>query len=207
MNGMGDEGAVALAHALRNDNHTITLELAANGIGPRGVRALAAALTPPDTALTARTLQGVPPQEARASALRRLGLNSNLAGDEGVRAMAAMMHRNTFLSTLELWDNGVSHGGAQAISDALRVNRAITRLGLVEHNDIATSFPRIARHIEEAIARNAEAHARGGDPLSGERSSVASNHASALTRKPEVERVVRTRVTTMGGADSFDSRA
>ena len=180
-NGMDDEGAVALARALRVDNHTTHLELSANQIGRSGVAALAAALTPMSTEPTALTLRGSEGYEARGSALRTLNLNSNAGADAGAAAMASMLRLNTRLSSLRLWDNGVSRAGAEAMAQALEANYALTRLALVEHNDIASAYGGVARRLDALVARNAEAHEQGGDPLDGQ----LTNYQSALSRDPE----------------------
>jgi hypothetical protein len=177
-NGIGDEGAREIAEALRKDNHTISLELSGNGIGALGIEAIARAITPAPSEPTATTLQGWPSIEPRASALRSLNLHSNDAGDGGAAALADMLRQNTKLGSLGLWDNGVSRVGAQALLEALDANRVLTRLSLVEHNDVASMFVDVAKRLDAAVARNAEAHA----PFVRE---GQSNHAKALADHPD----------------------
>jgi Ran GTPase-activating protein (RanGAP) involved in mRNA processing and transport len=181
-NGIGDEGAREIAEALRKDNHTISLELSGNGIGALGIEAIARAITPAPSEPTATTLQGWPSIEPRASALRSLNLHSNDAGDGGAAALAEMLRQNTKLGSLGLWDNGVSRVGAQALLEALDANRVLTRLSLVEHNDVASMFVDVAKRLDAAVARNAEAHALGGAPFDRE---GQSNHAKALADHPD----------------------
>ena len=181
-NGIGDEGARAFAEALRKDNHTISLALSGNGIGAKGIEAIARAITPAPREPTTTTLQGWPSSEPRASALRSLNLHSNDAGDSGAVALADMLRQNTKLGSLGLWDNGISRVGAQALLEALDANRVLTRLSLVEHNDVASLFGDVAKRLDAAVARNAEAHALGGAPFDRE---DQSNHARALADHPD----------------------
>ena len=181
-NGIGDEGARAFAEALRKDNHTISLALSGNGIGAKGIEAIARAITPAPREPTTTTLQGWPSSEPRASALRSLNLHSNDAGDSGAVALADMLRQNTKLGSLGLWDNGISRVGAQALLEALDANRVLTRLSLVEHNDVASLFGDVAKRLDAVVARNAEAHALGGAPFDRE---DQSNHARALADHPD----------------------
>jgi MoxR-like ATPase len=89
-----------------------------------------------------------------------------------------MLRQNTKLGSLGLWDNGVSRVGAQALLEALDANRVLTRLSLVEHNDVASMFVDVAKRLDAAVARNAEAHA----PFVRE---GQSNHAKALADHPD----------------------
>jgi MoxR-like ATPase len=96
--------------------------------------------------------------------------------------LADMLRQNTKLGSLGLWDNGVSRVGAQALLEALDANRVLTRLSLVEHNDVASLFVDVAKRLDAAVARNAEAHALGGAPFDRE---GQSNHAKALADHPD----------------------
>ena len=63
---------------------------------------------------------------------------------------------------VELWDNGISRAGADALEAALRTNRALLHLGLLEHNDIASAYGTVAYQIDAHVARNVRAHWEGG---------------------------------------------
>jgi Ran GTPase-activating protein (RanGAP) involved in mRNA processing and transport len=104
-NGIGKDGAVAIAEALRNGNNTtlMTLDLGYNNIGKDGAVAIADALQNGNHTLTT------------------LNLRYNNIGKDGAAAIAnALRNGNTTLTMLELCYNNIGKGGAMAIADALR---------------------------------------------------------------------------------------
>ncbi|KAK3270513.1 hypothetical protein CYMTET_21093 [Cymbomonas tetramitiformis] len=120
-NGIGDEGAKALAVALTPNAEGVfntslnTLDLDWNAIGPEGAKALADALTP--------NAEGV-----FNTSLNTLNLNGNNIGPEGAKALAVVLTPNaegvfnTSLNTLDLGFNGIGPEGAKALADALTPN-------------------------------------------------------------------------------------
>ena len=108
--GLGDEGAVALARALRTCATSLQwLHLGGNQIGPRGAAALA---------------------EALPRSVRVLGLERNALGDEGAAALASLLQRNDTLALLDLSRNAIHDAGVLPLLDALARNDAIEQLDL-----------------------------------------------------------------------------
>ncbi|MFG3715938.1 gala protein [Micromonospora sp. NPDC047730] len=99
-NGLGAEGARAVAEALRPGHHLETLYLGCNRIDPAGVDALAARLAGDHT-------------------VRALWLKRNPVGDEGVRRLAAALAVNSTIRTLDLVNVGMSVRGLAALAEAL----------------------------------------------------------------------------------------
>ena len=99
-NKIGDDGARAIAHALRGCELLSVLDLSGNGIQDAGTKALSEAL--------------------RSCKLQRLSLASNCIGDDGARAIADALRGCEVLSVLNLSGNGIQDAGAEALSEALR---------------------------------------------------------------------------------------
>lgn len=150
-NHFGDGGAQALANALaatRHNSSLTALDLSGNLIGVAGVAALARALLPAGA------------DGGTNVALRALELNSNDAGGEGAAALASALRRNSALRSLSLHDNVVTRDGGDQMERALRQSRGLTDLpGLRSGNDVPLST---ALLVESAVARNEDAHTRGG---------------------------------------------
>jgi hypothetical protein len=105
---IGDEGAKAIAAALRGSSVT-TLNLYNNNIGDEGAKAIAAAL--------------------RGSSVTTLHLYNNKIGDEGAKAVAAALNGRenaASVTTLNLNDNNIGDEGAKAIAAALRESNVTT---------------------------------------------------------------------------------
>ena len=147
--GLGDDGAAAIARALLRGEggRLVSLDLSGNGIGPRGIAALASALAEA-------------PSASRAASLQTLILDGNHVGDEGAAALAAALTTHTALSTLSLHACAVGEAGAAALHRALRRGRGLGSLrGLWAGNDV----PYLASGaLEAAAARNRDGAARGG---------------------------------------------
>ena len=96
-NDIGDEGAKALATAMKeNENIKLTsLNLRANNIGDEGARAIATAM-----------------KENEKIKLTRLNLGLNAIGDEGAKALAMALLENDTLTFLDLsqWFTSASSG-------------------------------------------------------------------------------------------------
>ena len=103
-NGIGDDGAKALATALKTNTWLTSLELGFNSIGADGATALAAALKT-NTWLTS------------------LELESNRIGDEGANALAAALKTNTSLTLLNLGGNRIGDETNSTIHTLIIKNR------------------------------------------------------------------------------------
>ncbi|MEE6261625.1 leucine-rich repeat domain-containing protein [Plantactinospora sonchi] len=99
-NGLGAEGARAVAAALRPGHRVQTLYLGCNRIDPTGVEALADRIEGDNT-------------------VRALWLKRNPIGDEGVTRLAAALVRNTTVRTLDLVNVGMSGHGLAVLAEAL----------------------------------------------------------------------------------------
>jgi hypothetical protein len=111
MNGIGDEGAAAVAAVLRAP-HTralATLELMGTRIGSAGAAALGAAL-------------------AENATVTKLVLCHNKLCDEGAAAIAAGLRRNTALLTLWVDQSSILADGARALVAALGDNTTLREL-------------------------------------------------------------------------------
>ena len=92
---------------------------------------------------------------SRARSTAVLGEQSNPLGDEGAAALAAPLHRNRALRTLDLRGCGVTGVGAALLAAALGENQVLTELKLGK--GIAQ---RLKQQIRQALLRNqAAAHA------------------------------------------------
>ena len=141
-NRIGDDGAKALATALKNNTSLTSLNLLGNRIGDDGAKALATALET-NTSLTSLELGfnriGADGATALATALKNntsltsLNLLNNDIGDEGANALAAALKTNTSLTSLELGFNGIGADGAKALAAALKTNTSLTSLNLVNN--------------------------------------------------------------------------
>ncbi|KAK1735826.1 leucine-rich repeat protein [Skeletonema marinoi] len=142
--GIGNEGVVALAGALKENTTLTTLRLGFNGIGNEGAIALADVLKENTTLTTLRLEDNDIGKEgaiALAEALKEnttlttLHLKNNKIGNEGAIALADVLKENTTLTTLNLGWNKIGNEGAIALADALKENTTLTRLEL-EDNEI-----------------------------------------------------------------------
>ncbi|KOO32853.1 hypothetical protein Ctob_010456 [Chrysochromulina tobinii] len=131
-NSIGDEGAKAIAEALKVNTVMTELNLSWNLIGVDGAKAIAEALKV-NTAVTT------------------LYLNHNSFGDEGAIAIAEALKVNEVLTTLDLYRHDIGPEGAIAIAEALKVNAVVTNLNL-RSNSIGVEG---AKAIAEALKVNA----------------------------------------------------
>ena len=114
-NKIGDEGAAAIAKALRGNKVLTDLNLRLNNIGDKGAAALGKALE----------VNGV---------LTNLDLWNNNIGDEGATALASALRVNAVLKTLDLYANNIRVEGAAAIAQALRGNGVLKSIDLSWNN-------------------------------------------------------------------------
>ena len=138
-NGIGAEGAKALATALETNTSLTSLNLLNNRIGDEGANALAAALKT-NTSLTSLNLGdnriGDDGANALATALKTntsltsLNLRGNRIGAEGAKALATALETNTWLTSLNLQFNDIGDDGAKALAAALKTNTSLTSLEL-----------------------------------------------------------------------------
>jgi len=108
---IGDEGAKALANALRTNSTVTVLNLGDNSIGDEGAKALSNAL------LTNSTLT-------------ELDLSDSSIEDEGAKALADVLLTNSTLTELNLSTNCIGAEGAKALANALLTNSTLTELNL-----------------------------------------------------------------------------
>ena len=110
-NQISDEGATALAQAMKGNTTMQELYLGHNQISDEGATALAQALKGNTT-------------------LQQLYLGSNQISDEGATALANAMKGNTTLQQLSLYNNQISDEGATALANAMKGNTTLQQLSL-----------------------------------------------------------------------------
>jgi hypothetical protein len=131
-NGLGADGARAVAGALRPGHHVETLYLGCNRIDPDGVQALATRLADDDT-------------------VRALWLKRNPVGDDGVARLAAALAGNTSIRTLDLVNVGMTARGLAVLADALAARPArLQRLYLGGNGFGPEAVPALATLVHAA---------------------------------------------------------
>lgn len=124
-----DEDAIKLASALKKNSYIKKLDLGSHAIGDIGVQALAKVKTLEELTVSNGTEGGnnhITATGATALAkshLKKLNINGNLIGDEGIKALA----NSETIIQLFASGCGISSKGA---SDLFRVNSSIKKLGL-----------------------------------------------------------------------------
>jgi WD40 repeat protein/Ran GTPase-activating protein (RanGAP) involved in mRNA processing and transport len=108
---IGDEGARALAEALKTNKTLKVLRLGSNRIGSAGAIALAKML------------------EANNS-IELLDLHWNDIGDAGAKALAQVLRSHPKLTTLEVEHNGIGKDGGAALIEAWRHSQRLMYFGL-----------------------------------------------------------------------------
>ncbi|KAL0238597.1 hypothetical protein GEMRC1_013070 [Eukaryota sp. GEM-RC1] len=114
-NSIGNEGAIALAEALKVNSTVTQINLVVNSIGTEGAIALADALKVNST-------------------VTRIDLGSNSIGTEGAIALAEALKVNSTVTRIDLGENSIGTKGAIALADALKVNSSVTEIGLRENS-------------------------------------------------------------------------
>jgi hypothetical protein len=131
VNGIGDEGAIAIAEALKVNAVLTTLSLfnglSKNEIGPKGAKAIAEALKV-------------------NAVLTSVDLGFNSIGDDGAKAIAEALKVNAVLTELRLYSNKIGDDSAKAIAEALKVNAVLTKL-LLGHNNIGDAGEKAVRDV------------------------------------------------------------
>ncbi|KAL0240793.1 hypothetical protein GEMRC1_006029 [Eukaryota sp. GEM-RC1] len=143
-NSIGNEGAIAIADALRVNTSVLWMALKDNSIGSEGAIAIADALkvnsTVTDVHLEDNSI-GNEGAIAIADALKinstvtELCLHNNSIGNAGVIAIADALKVNSSVSTLWLDKNSIGYEGVIAIAEALKVNSTVSRFHL-DYNSI-----------------------------------------------------------------------
>lgn len=108
---IGDDGAKALADALKQKNSLTWLELNYTDICAEGAKALGDALK-------------------QNATLRVLNLQSCKIGDEGAKALSDVLKENSSLAFLGLVDTGICDEGAKVLCGALTKNSTLKYLSL-----------------------------------------------------------------------------
>eukprot|EP00948_MAST-09A_sp_MAST-9A-sp1_P000350 g350.t1 len=128
---MGDQGAEAIADALKVNKTLQRLNLSSTDISYQGAEALADALKENNT-------------------LQVLNLDENSIGDQGAKALADALKENKTLQKLDLHENGIEDQGAKALADALKVNKALKILEL----NLNTIEDQGAKALADALKEN-----------------------------------------------------
>ena len=134
---LGDEGARALAEALKTNKALTSLNIHSNSIKADGARALAQALK-------------------TNKALTSLILRNNLIGADGARALAEVLKSDSALTSLDLEVNSIGNEGARALAEALKSNGALASLDL-GGNSIGNAAQRA---VQAALAVSPKARAQ-----------------------------------------------
>jgi Ran GTPase-activating protein (RanGAP) involved in mRNA processing and transport len=144
-NNIGDDGAKAIAEALKVNVVLTTLGLSNNNIGPEGAKAIADALKSGTAMLSNLELgsNNIGPEGAKAivksgtAILKNLELYGNNIGDEGAIAIAkALQSGMAVLTTLWLHNNQIGDKGAKAIADALKSGTTMLTTLYLNNNGI-----------------------------------------------------------------------
>ena len=110
-NNIGNEGVIAIAEALKENQIITTLDLHNNFIGPEAATALANALRV-------------------NSSITKVILTYNNIENEGATALAEALRVNKTVTSLNLWMNKIGPVGATELAEALKVNKTVTSLNL-----------------------------------------------------------------------------
>ncbi|KAL0238188.1 hypothetical protein GEMRC1_012661 [Eukaryota sp. GEM-RC1] len=114
-NSIGNEGAIAIAEALKVNSSVSTINLYNNSIGPEGAIAIAESLKV-------------------NSSVSEIYLWDNSIGNEGAIAIAEALKVNSSVSTINLQNNSIGPEGAIAIAEALKVNSSVSTINLYNNS-------------------------------------------------------------------------
>ncbi|KAF9577007.1 hypothetical protein BGW38_008081, partial [Lunasporangiospora selenospora] len=158
-NGIGDDGAKALAEALKINSALTNLYLNHNSIGVNGAKALAESLKVNSTLTTLDSYNNIIGDDGAKALAEALKINSTLTtlcmghnniGDDGANTLADALKINSTLTTLKLEQNNIGDDGAKALAETLKINSALTTLYL-NHNNIGDDG---AKALAEALKIN-----------------------------------------------------
>ena len=128
------EAAYAIRAALLKYSTVTRIDLNDTEIGDEGAKAIAQAVKWNDVLTHLDLNNNIIGDEAQAvkwnDVLTHLDLNNNIIGDEGAKAIAEMLKDNGPLTKLFLNNNQIGNEGAKAIAEALKENHALTLLRL-----------------------------------------------------------------------------
>ena len=131
-NVLGDAGTGELAAGLKHDKRLKRLGLASNCIGSDGARALVDAL------IDHPSLKQLNLGYMKATLL--LGALDNVIGDEGAKEIGRLIRLNRHIRSIDLTFNSISQKGLMQLRDALKENRILTTLKILQfgqvHNEI-----------------------------------------------------------------------
>jgi Ran GTPase-activating protein (RanGAP) involved in mRNA processing and transport len=131
-NALGDPGTCEIAAGLKEDKRLKRLGLASNCIGSDGARALVDAL------IDHPSLEQLNLGYMKATIL--LGGLDNVIGDEGATEISRLIRLNQHIRSIDLTFNGISQRGLIQLKDALKENRILTTLKVLQfgqvHNEI-----------------------------------------------------------------------
>ena len=121
-NHIGDEGAKAIAEALKVNAVLYNLEL--------GDNAVLTTLYMNENKIGAEVAKAIAEALKVNAVVTTLSLYYNQIGDEGAKAIAESLKVNAVLTTLDLYRNNIGPEGAKAIAEVLKVNAVLTFLQL-----------------------------------------------------------------------------
>jgi Ran GTPase-activating protein (RanGAP) involved in mRNA processing and transport len=131
-NALGDAGTFEIAAGLKYDQRLKRLGLASNCIGSDGTRALVDAL------INHPSLEQLNLGYMKATIL--LGGLDNVIGDEGAIEIGRLIRLNQHIRSIDLTFNGISQLGLLQLRDALKENKILTTLKILQfgqvHNEI-----------------------------------------------------------------------
>ena len=126
---IGDEGAIALAKALKDNETLLKLEIHCNLFGDEGAIAFAEMLKVNTT-------------------LKTLNLYGNKIGDKGAKALANALKVNKTLTHFYIGCNNIGDVGADNIADMLKVNRTLNLLDIHSNKIGNDGMEKIAEGIK-----------------------------------------------------------
>ena len=135
-----EEGAFALASALKTNSTVTGLNVCGNDISARGIEALVVALKTNSTLTTLEiseneidatsiaVLADALKTNSTLTHLRVYRGNANPIGDAGAAKLADALKTNSTLTSLEISNHEIDVAGAAALADALKNNSTLTNL-------------------------------------------------------------------------------
>ena len=157
-NSISDVGAFALSAMLMSNENLESLNLYFNEIGNLGCSAFGEAL------------------KANGSRLKRLNMNMNNIGDDGLMKLASGLKSNTSLMELNLSGNNIKHNGALALARALE-----------DENTTLETLTLLTQLTQAAIDALRAAQTKRNSPIT----MALPNHATKLLTKESKEKRVK----------------
>lgn len=85
--------------------------------------------------------------------LKKIVLNGNIIGDDGVGSLAEILKEDEWIKVLELQACGLTDVGGQLLIECLNINKTLLVLNLRENDEIA---PQILEHIRTMLGGDSE---------------------------------------------------